>query len=264
MAYRKWTVELDGRFHVVELETKALGQRTILVDGIQQVDERKLISLGTTDSIRVGTLSGQVQIHGKIYELQFPQIDSGSEGMAQFRVSAPQTERITLEKDPAGLSLFVDTRKRAAYFMIFVGLLLAGLGVWLAVVNPNLTGNAQSMLLVAALIVLGIYLIYFSLKSALNRMTFRVAMHELSVRQGPVPWFGNRILDPDTLASLQVQMVSHRSSRSNIRTYTYKLLGLTKDSKRLTLGEYDVADDAYFIEEQIGKYLDLPMNTQMQ
>jgi hypothetical protein len=111
-----------------------------------------------------------------------------------------------------------------------------------------------------AIILAGIYTIFISLKMALNRVFYRVAMHELSVRQGPIPWTGNRILDPKSLESLQVKRISRRSSsKSTVRTYTYRVEAKRKDSERMiSIGEYTVADDANFVAEQIGRYLDLP------
>ncbi len=255
MSYRKWTVEIDGRSHVVELETKAMGQRIIRVDGIQQVDEKKLISLGTTDQIQVDTLVGQVQIQGKNYELLFP------EAAAQVNISAPQTERITLEKDLAGLSLVVNTRSGGGYFLVLVGLVMIGLGGWLLGNVRNIPENLVVALMDVAIVLAGVYMIYSGLKMALNRVFYRVAMHELNVRQGPIPWTGNRILDPKTLGGLQVKLVSRRSSRtSGVRTHTYRVLAKNKDSDRLiSIGEFAVRDDAHFIAEQVGKYLDLPI-----
>jgi hypothetical protein len=260
MAYRKWTVEIDSRPHIVELETKAMGQRIIRVDGIQQVDEKKLISLGTTDEIQVDTRTGQVHIQGKKYELLFPEADLDPERAAQINVSSPQTERITLEKDPAGLSMVVDTRSGVGYFMILIGLVFLVFGGWWLLTVQKASGNLINILMPVVLILAGLYTIYSSLRLAFNRISYRVAMHELSVRQGPIPWTGNRILDPASLSGVKVQMVSHRSSnRSYARTHTYKVQVQSKDSERkVSIGEYAVSDDAHFIAEQIGKYLDLP------
>ncbi len=261
MAYRKWMVEIDGRSHVVELETKAMGQRIIRVDGIQQVDEKKLISLGTTDEIQVDTRTAQVKIQGRKYELQFPENELGPERAAQINVSAPQTERITLEKDPAGFSMVVDPRSAGGYFLILVGLALSVFGGWMLLNAGNISENLTIVLMSVVIILVGVFTMYASLKMALNRVFYRVAMHELSVRQGPIPWTGNRTMDPNTLDGLQVKMVSHRSgNRTKVRTYTYRVQVKSKDSERLTaIGEYAVADDANFVADQIGKYLDLPV-----
>lgn len=258
MASRKWTVEVDGRQHIVELETKAMGRRIVRVDGVQQVDEKKLVSLGTTDEIRVDSLVAQVQIHGGNYELLFP--ETVSEPDARVSVSAPQTERITLEKDPAGLSMVVDTRSGGGYFLALVGLVMVGLGGWLLLNVGNVSENLVLVLVDVAIILAGIYTIFISLKMALNRVFYRVAMHELSVRQGPIPWTGNRVLDPKSLESLRVKRISRRSSsKSTVRTYTYRVEAKRKDSERMiSIGEYTVADDANFVAEQIGRYLDLP------
>jgi hypothetical protein len=258
MAYRKWDVEIDGRSHIVELETKAMGHRIIRVDGIQQVDEKKLISLGTTDEIQVNTLVAQVSIQGGNYELFFP--EAGSESTAPFSVSAPQTERITLEKDPAGFAMVVDTRKGAGYFLILVGLVMVGFGGWLLLNVRNVSENLVIFLVDVVIILAGIYMIYSSLKMALNRVFYRVARHELNVRQGPIPWPGNRILDPKSLDGLQIKTISRRSSsKSAVRTYTYRVHVKSKNSERMTaIGEFTVADDANFVADQIGKYLDLP------
>jgi hypothetical protein len=261
MAYRKWTVGVDGRQHIVELETKAMGRRIVRVDGVQQLDEKKLVSLGTTDEIRVDSLVAQVQIQGGNYELFFPEVVS--EPDARVSVSSPQTERITLEKDPAGLSMIVDTRSGAGYFLILVGLVMVAFGGWLLLNVGDVSENLVLVLVDVAIILAGAYMIFFSLKMALNRVFYRVAMHELSVRQGPVPWPGNRILDPKSLDGLRVRMISRRSSsKSTVRTHTYRVEVKSNGSEHMTsIGEFAVADDANFVAEQIGKYLDLPVNT---
>jgi hypothetical protein len=260
MVYRKWTVEIDGRSHIVELEIKGLGQRFIRVDGIEQVNEKKLVSLGSTNPIQVGAHTGQVQIHSNVYELEFPQADVNPEHMAQITVSAPQTERITIEKDPGGLSLFVDNRSRSAFFLVLVGLALALFGIWWIGLYLDDLDNLSSLLMPVVVFGFSLYIIYSSLRKAMNRMVYHVALHELSVREGPIPWFGNRMLVPDTLGGLHVERVNHRSSARSVPIHSYKLQAESKDSKRLTsIGEFNVADDAYFLSEQIGKTLNLPL-----
>lgn len=266
MAYRKWTVEIDGRFHQVELETKGMGKRLVRVDGVQQVEEKKLINTGSSDEIRVGTHAAQVKISPSIqtiYELQFPEAQL-PDPATQISVHAPQTERTSAEKDPAGLSLVVDTRTAGGYFLSLLGLALTAFGIYYFISTKVLV---LSQYLVGAVILLtGLYLVYDGLRSALNRTTYRVSRQELVVRQAPIPAVGNRQLDPAQFIAVDVIRVVHRNrtrnSYSSTTSYTYLIQVPTQDSKRaISIGVYKKRDDAIFVADQIGRYLSLPVNT---
>jgi hypothetical protein len=100
----------------------------------------------------------------------------------------------------------------------------------------------------------GVGLTYFTLAGFLNTTTIQVAMDELTIQHGPLPWFGNHRLSVHDLDQLYSQQEMNRN-RNGV-SYSYKVNAVTKGNRKITLvSGLTEADQALFIEQQLENYM---------
>jgi hypothetical protein len=98
----------------------------------------------------------------------------------------------------------------------------------------------------------GLLLIYATLAGLLNRTVIKVTSEWLTVRNGPVPWFGNRSLRIDELERLSWDKEEDAKEQW---IYVYGVYGLTKGGGKVDLvTELDDAQ-ALFIKQEIECWL---------
>lgn len=101
---------------------------------------------------------------------------------------------------------------------------------------------------------LGLGLFYYVLTGFFNRTVVAVTPDQLSINHGPLPWFGNKQLDPMMLKQLYVQERTHRNKGQ--RYYSYEVHMVTVDGRNQKLvGSLGSPDQAFFLEQEIERFM---------
>jgi hypothetical protein len=102
-------------------------------------------------------------------------------------------------------------------------------------------------------VAVGLFLVYASLAGLLNRTLIKVTSEFLTVRQGPVPWWGNRSMRIDDLERLYCGKDTDPERQG--WTYVYGVHALTKAASKVDLvTELDRAQ-ALFIKQELERWL---------
>jgi hypothetical protein len=124
---------------------------------------------------------------------------------------------------------------------------------WSALRTPEKRWMWFAMVWCLPHVCVGVLLLYATLAGFLNRTVIKVTSESLTVRNGPVPWFGNRSMRIDELERLSCENETDPESQSWI--YTYGVYGLTKGGGKVDLiTELDDAQ-ALFIKQELECWL---------
>jgi hypothetical protein len=103
-------------------------------------------------------------------------------------------------------------------------------------------------------VAVGVGITYYVLCGWLNRTRITVGRGKVSVRHGPLPWFGNLEMDSSALKQLYVKEVI--SNSRNGTTVRYDLNALTREGRSIKFaGGMETSDQALYIEQEIEKFL---------
>jgi len=109
-------------------------------------------------------------------------------------------------------------------------------------------------------VAVGVGLTYFVLAGLLNSTVIRVADGKLSVRHGPIPWFGNLDLLTDSIEQIYCQKKLHKSRDDDGRTSTsmqFEVHAIVGGQKQKLLGGLHDADQALFVEQRLERFLSI-------
>jgi hypothetical protein len=101
----------------------------------------------------------------------------------------------------------------------------------------------------------GLLLIYATLAGLLNRTVIKVTSEFLTVRHGPVPWFGNRRMRLDELEWLSCEKETDPEKKG--RSYVYGVKALTKGASKVDLITDLEKAQARFIKQELERWLHL-------
>lgn len=178
---------------------------------------------------------------------------------------APMPEKITREVLPTGLRFTYRWFGLQFLFFAFFCVIWNGfLFFWYSTATTGVDWSAgagglksdqlMTLLFPIGHVAVGIGLTYFTLCGFLNRTTVNVSPREISVRHGPLPWFGNR-----TVPALQVAQIFREEivRQGKNGTYTrYQLSAALKDNRKLKLlSGLDTPDLALYLEQEIERHL---------
>jgi hypothetical protein len=101
-------------------------------------------------------------------------------------------------------------------------------------------------------VAIGLFFVYATLAILLNRTIIKVTSEFITVRHGPLPWWGNRSLPIDELEELYCYKHTRRDSVS----VWYSVNALTKGAKKVDLVTdlHNVAE-ALFIKQELKRWL---------
>lgn len=103
-------------------------------------------------------------------------------------------------------------------------------------------------------VAVGIGITYYVLCGWFNRTCITVGRGKVSVRHGPLPWFGN--LEMEASALKQLYAKERITSSRNGTTVRYDLNALTSDGRSIKfVGGMENSDQAVYIEQEIEKFL---------
>ena len=129
-----------------------------------------------------------------------------------------------------------------SFLVFWYSMALGGNIIWLMVVFP------------VAHVAIGVGMTYTTLAGFLNHTTVTVDGELLTIRHGPLPWWGNQTLYTDTLNQLYTQQKTSGTSEGT--SFSYNLCALTKDGRKFVLiSRLPEKDQTLFIEQRVEKHL---------
>ncbi len=130
-----------------------------------------------------------------------------------------------------------------AFLVFWYGMAFTEDAPWIMIVFP------------VAHVAVGVGLTYFTIAGFLNRTVVRVANGRLTVRHGPMPWFGNHTLPDGEIE--QLYCTEHVSrSRNSGPSITYRVNAALRNGGKLKLlSGLNEVDQALFIEEKLEHHL---------
>lgn len=114
-------------------------------------------------------------------------------------------------------------------------------------------------------VVVGLLLTYYVVAGYLNRTSIKVDRSTISIRHSPLPWWGNRDIDPANIR----QLYSGKTVYTSFHSYGlyshvfYEVRAKTKDYKDIRLlSGLRSSEQALYIEQEIERFLkieDIPI-----
>lgn len=104
-------------------------------------------------------------------------------------------------------------------------------------------------------VVIGLALVYATLAGLLNHTTINVTSELLTVRHGPVPWWGNRKVAVNEIEGLECRKNTDPKRQRHSRVYGVHVL--TKEGDSVDLITDIDRDRALFIKQEVERWLGL-------
>lgn len=155
-----------------------------------------------------------------------------------------------------GGELFIQWRWFNAsiiFFTIFALFWNGFLVIWFSIAFAS--GALEMAAFGSIHLLVGLFLAYYTVAGYINRTTVRVNPREISVQNGPLPWFGNRRLDAMSITQLYCKQRVHRGSKGRI-SYSYPVYAIMQDGTdhEAVTGVTDYTDSLY-LEQEIERFL---------
>lgn len=190
-----------------------------------------------------------------------PASSSGTVAEPSLPVPVPKRFRV----DEVGKELTISYRwfSPVSFFLIFFCIFWDGfLIVWYAIaLGAIFGGKGEPMTWVMAVfplihVAVGIGLTYYTIATFFNRTVIRSAGGEVSVRHGPLPWYGNqRVPTSDVRQVYCTEKMRHHKHGHSI---SYNVNLLRRDQSKATLlSHLSELDEALFIEQKLRECLGL-------
>ncbi|MFK7913672.1 MAG: hypothetical protein AB8B93_07130, partial [Pseudomonadales bacterium] len=146
-------------------------------------------------------------------------------------------------------------------FFYLAGAVLGALAfnaVWLGKDFVGILFSDKPLLLklfASLFVFIGVVSAYYAIALRLNKTRILVNQDLIAISHRPIPWFGNKQVQAAQLQQLYVKRTYWGSSNDNPR-YTYSLVGLTGDGKKIKLlsGMQSMTQVSY-VEQELEKYL---------
>ena len=105
-------------------------------------------------------------------------------------------------------------------------------------------------------VAVGVILTYATLCGFINRSTVEMSRTQLSIRHGPMPWLGNRVLSPTQIDQVYEERRGSSNTRTGNTTYNYAVFArLTDGGKLALLTNLQDENEARFLAQQIADHL---------
>ncbi|MCB8977209.1 MAG: hypothetical protein H6657_31970 [Ardenticatenaceae bacterium] len=175
------------------------------------------------------------------------------------KLPAPQPSKVVLENLGGGLRLhwtwFSWQILMITGFAIFWnGILFFGFG------GAMLSDGASPFTIFPLFILphfwVGLGMIYYALTGYINKTTVTVDYGQLTVRHGPLPWWGNKSLEPVHIVQLYTKENRSSYRRNNYWSGNFELHAILKQGKhQKLLSGLDSSEHALFVEQTIEEQL---------
>jgi hypothetical protein len=128
---------------------------------------------------------------------------------------------------------------------------------WGALRTPEMRIMWFAMIWCLPHVAIGLLLFYATLAGLLNRTVIQVTPEFLTVRNGPVPWWGNRRLAVDEIERLYCGR--HSSSGEEGEGYFSGVKAMTKGGGKVeVVTDLDEPAQARFIKQELERWLQIP------
>jgi hypothetical protein len=176
--------------------------------------------------------------------------------MAGEALRAPRPGNVTIDQEADALRLAYRWFSPKYVFMAFFCVAWDGfLLFWYGIALSQKTGMGNIMIwFPIAHVAAGIGITYSTLAGFLNRTVVRVSSTAVTVRHGPLPWFGQKSVAASDIGQVYRQQVVTTGSRGG-SSVTYRLSVATHDQRKIDLLSCDSADTALFVEQEVERYL---------
>jgi hypothetical protein len=119
-----------------------------------------------------------------------------------------------------------------------------------------MAGNVSIIILLFPIlhVMVGIWLMYYTICGFFNKTVIRANQHEISVRHEPLPWSGDTLIERVCIRQLYIleQTKKHRGSL----IYSYDVQVMIHDGRTICLVKgLDTPEEALFIEKKIEQFL---------
>lgn len=175
-----------------------------------------------------------------------------------YALEAPMPGAITETRDERGLVLTYRWFTPVHVFLLLFCVFWDGFLVfWYSAALSRQAGLADPMIWFPLLhVAVGVGLTYSTVAGLLNRTSVTVGSGEITIRQGPVPWPGNRTVNGAEIRQLFREETISTSRRS--RSSRYHVCAVTSEKRKLRLlGNVPGADVALYLEQAIERALGL-------
>ena len=107
-------------------------------------------------------------------------------------------------------------------------------------------------------VALGIGLAYYALTGYLNRTVIHVDFNSISIRHGPLPFWGEKQVSSKAILQLYCNEDDYWLSGRGYRYHTYAVHAITRNWRNIKLlTGLDTSEQALFIEQEIEKFLNI-------
>ena len=172
------------------------------------------------------------------------------------KLDVPQPDKVTVKR--TGGHLQVQWRWFHWMFLFLTAFALFWNGIIFSMVGAALFGVGEGGFFVLALphFWVGLALIYYVLTGYLNKTAVTVDYNQLTVRHGPLPWWGNRDIKTARIVQLYTKQNFSRWHRGNAWTGNFELHAVLKQGKHeKLLSGLDSSEHALFVEQTLEEYL---------
>jgi hypothetical protein len=200
-------------------------------------------------ALAIAKCSGCDQVFNFAKEVGLPALRPDS------KTPVPMPPKFTVEELGSELVIRWSWYSHAVWFLLFFCIFWDGFLIfWYSMA---FFGASQGMGAVAILFLLfpllhvavGVGLTYFVFCSFINSTVIRISQGELTVRHGPLPWFGNH-----TLATFEIsQLYCSEKVSNNRRGYHvhYDLNVMRSDNTKLSLLTLEELDQVLYLEQKL-------------
>ncbi len=144
-------------------------------------------------------------------------------------------------------------RSKAAYFLAFFSAFWnVFMVVWMTIaLKQGELGMAAFGSIHASV---GLFLLYFTIASFVNKTDVRINTENLQVSHGPIPWFGNKSIPVHEISQLYCEQKVTQGKNGQSISYRVNCLD-HKQRKQKLLSGLNEYDQARYIEAEIEKIL---------
>lgn len=167
-----------------------------------------------------------------------------------FRAKAPLPSRFRVEESDGTTRITWRWFSFIHAFLIFFCIAWDSfLVVWYGIAL-NTDAPLIAIIFPVAHVAVGVGLTYYTLTGLVNRTAIEVSRNHLSIRHGPLPWFGNREVPGRQYTQLFGEETSSTSKGNT--TYSYNLCALDRDGQKVKLiSNLPEKDQVLYLEQSL-------------
>jgi hypothetical protein len=259
---------LDGKQHALQYEQSFSGSKKIQIDGNLAYESQGLFNTTTEFPFEIDGHSIVLLIKPGLVDSYDLFVDDRSLITGKFG-----PDRVKVNETPDGLVLVYNGRRAVFGLVLFIGLVFVAVSVpmFTSMVGSGALTLADTMYLPLIFPIAGLVLVYWSLVKMFNKTTFAVSSYGVSVKQAPIPWFGNKELPMADIEELYCESYERKSRSGDgpvsvtMTFLLYRICARLTGGKKITLlSDLDKCYEALFVNRQLGRKLGKLVQPELQ